>query len=234
MPPMLGAFSHRRTFVARLAAGLAAAGTAIVAGSAPAFAEPSPKDFRAARHPQDDWMDGLPGKHRLFLDAISPQGAAEAISFASNFALANKNGYGLEAADLAILIGYRHFATPFAFNDSVWAKYGTFWGGVINFKDPATGAAPQRNAWNTKGLPGMQPNRGVTVEEAAARGYQFAVCDLATRVFSDFTAKGVGGKADEIYAELRASALPNTHFVPAGIVAVGRAQERGYAFSYVG
>jgi hypothetical protein len=226
--------SPRRSFVTHLAAGLAAAGTAIVAGAAPAFAAPSPKEFKAARHPQDDWMDGLPGKHRLFLDAVSPRGAAEAISFATNYAMANKSGYGLEAAELAIMICYRHFATPFAFNDSVWAKYGALWSGVINFKDPATGAAPQRNAWNTKGLPGMQPNRGVTVEDAAARGYHFAVCDMATHVFADMTAKSAGGKADDIYAELRASALPNTHFVPAGIVAVGRAQERGYSFSYVG
>jgi hypothetical protein len=228
------ASSRRRSFIGRLAAGAAAFGAALAAGSVPAAALEPRSDFKPARHPQDDWFDEIPGKHRFFLDAVSPQGAADAIAFATNYAVANKSGYGLDAADLAVLIGYRHFATPFAFNDAVWAKYGAFWSGVINFKDPVTGAAPVRNVWNTRGLPGMQPNRGVTVSDAAARGNHFAVCDLATHVFADMTAKNVGGKAADIYAELRASALANTHFVPAGIVAVGRAQERGYAFSYIG
>lgn len=226
--------SRRRSFLGRLAAGAATLAAALATNGVSASAQEASSDFKPARHPQDDWLDAIPGKHRLFLDAITAQGAAEAIAFASNYALANKTGYGLEASDLATVICYRHFATPFAYGDAVWAKYGVFWSGIINFKDPATGTAPTRNVWNTRGLPGMQPNRGVTVADAAARGDHFAVCDLATHVFADMTAKNVGGTADAVYAELRASALPNTHFVPAGIVAVGRAQERGYAFSYVG
>ena len=34
---------------------------------------------------------------------------------------------------------------------------------------------------------------------------------------------------DALHAEFRASAVGNAHFVPAGIVAVNRAQERGYS-----
>ena len=234
MPPMTGS-SHRRTFLGRLAAGAAAFSAALAAGSSPLHALSPREEFKPARHPQDDWLDAIPGKHRLFLDAVTANGAAEAITFASNYALANKTGYGLAAPELAILICYRHFATPFAFSDEAWAKYGAAWSAVIGYKDPATGAAPVRNYWNARGLPGMQPNRGVTVADAAARGIAFCVCDLATSVFAGMAAQATGGKADDIYLELkRGTVAGQAHFVAAGIVAVGRAQERGYSFAYVG
>jgi hypothetical protein len=234
--------SRRRSFLGRLAA--SAAGftglSAIIAGTSSPLSALEPReratnDFKPARHPQDDWLDQIPGKHRMFFDALTQNGAAEAITFASNYALASKTGYGLEAADLAIVICYRHFATPFAFGDEVWAKYGAAWSGLLGYKDPGTGAAPVRNVWNAKGLPGMQPNRGVTVADAAARGFRFAVCDLATRVFAGVAVQAVGGNTDDVYAELKRSAIaPDMRFVPAGIVAVDRAQERGYSFSYIG
>ena len=73
------------------------------------------------------------------------------------------------------------------------------------------------------------------LDAMAARGMRFCVCDLATHVFAGMAAQSVGGNADAIYQELRNGAVvANTQYVPAGIVAVGRAQERGYSFSYVG
>ena len=47
-------------------------------------------------------------------------------------------------------------------------------------------------------------------------------------------AKGGRASTDDIYKELAANLLANSHLVPAGIVAVNRAQERGYTFAYVG
>jgi len=45
----------------------------------------------------------------------------------------------------------------------------------------------------------------------------------------------VTGKLDgDQREELAAHLVPNSHIVPAGIVAVNRAQERGYSFSYTG
>ncbi len=38
-----------------------------------------------------------------------------------------------------------------------------------------------------------------------------------------------GGDADAIYKEMTASVIGNAHFVAAGIIAVNRAQERGYS-----
>ena len=42
-----------------------------------------------------------------------------------------------------------------------------------------------------------------------------------------------GGNVDAIVKELTSNLVPNGHMVPAGIVAVSRAQERGYTFAYV-
>ena len=41
-------------------------------------------------------------------------------------------------------------------------------------------------------------------------------------------------KADDVYKELTANAMPNTHLVPAGIVCMSRAQERGYTIAHAG
>jgi hypothetical protein len=226
--------SPRRSFLGRFAAGAAAFGAAIATGASPLHAMARDADFTPARHPQDDWLDQIPGKHRIFFDATSPTGAADAITFAGNYATANKNGYAMEVSDLAILICYRHWATVFAFNDAMWAKYGEAWGAMINFNDPATNAPPVRNAWNATGLPGRQPNRGVTIEMAVKRGFHFAVCDMATRAFAGVAAQKTGGSADAIYTELKANTFGNAHFAAAGIVAVNRAQERGYSFAYIG
>lgn len=42
-----------------------------------------------------------------------------------------------------------------------------------------------------------------------------------------------GGNVDELYRELVDNRVPNSHMVPAGVVALSRAQEHGYTFGYV-
>ena len=57
---------------------------------------------------------------------------------------------------------------------------------------------------------------------------------MATRRFAGIAARNGGGTADAIVEELGKNLVSNAHLTPAGIVAVGRAQERGYAFGYAG
>jgi intracellular sulfur oxidation DsrE/DsrF family protein len=47
-------------------------------------------------------------------------------------------------------------------------------------------------------------------------------------------ARTADGKADAVYKELTSNLIGNSHMVPSGIVAVGHAQERGYAYAYCG
>src|SRR5215510_12671438 len=93
---------NRRKFLSQVgtAGAAAAAGLAM---AAPATAQTGAR-FQAARHAQDDWMDGLPGKHRLYLDALTGSGAGESLLFAGNFLNMSKEGYKLEDGDAAIII----------------------------------------------------------------------------------------------------------------------------------
>jgi len=66
------------------------------------------------------------------------------------------------------------------------------------------------------------------------RGVHLAVCQVSTRGNAGSIATAAGTSADAIYNELVANLLSNAHIVPAGIVAVNRAQEHGYTFASAG
>jgi intracellular sulfur oxidation DsrE/DsrF family protein len=223
----------RRSFLARFGAAAAAVGL----GSAKAFAGPRVDSqetapalkpaasaegrWQPAREAVDEWLD-RPSKHRLFFDTISPQGVRQVQGYVRNYFDGHKAGYGLESTDLAVVICLRHRATQFAFTDAIWAKYGTALAASEEFTDPKTGVAPIVNVFKTD------------LDLQVKRGVHFAVCNLSTQRLSRFIAEKHGRDADAIYKELTSNALPNVHFVPAGIVAVNHAQERGYSVAYVG
>jgi intracellular sulfur oxidation DsrE/DsrF family protein len=60
-----------------------------------------------------------------------------------------------------------------------------------------------------------------------------AVCQMATRRIAGTIAQSTSA-ANAVYTELTANLVGNAHMVPAGILAVNRAQERGYSFANVG
>jgi intracellular sulfur oxidation DsrE/DsrF family protein len=218
-------WSARRSFLFRLTAAAAAlGGGGSAAGAQTPVPAPVPSDhrFEPARHPQDDWFDQLPGKHRFFFDSTTPKGAEDAMTFAGNYFAGNKSGYGLDSGDLAVIIGLRHRSTPFAFTDGMWAKYSAGIAERIKFSDPKTDKPPAVNLYAR------------SVESLLDRGVHFAVCDMATHALAGVIAKTIGGKADEVYKDLQVNTVANCHFVPAGIVGVNRAQERGYSIAHTG
>jgi intracellular sulfur oxidation DsrE/DsrF family protein len=221
----------RRSFLSQ--AGLTAA--VLGAGAATAQAQSGGAGrFQPARHSQDDWLDALPGKHRLYLDALTGPGAGDALLFAGNFLNMSKSGYQLNDNDNAVVICLRHFATPFAWSDAIWAKYGAAFTELVKLNDPKTGKAPTINLYQKDDY-GMQlPNLGTTVDALIARGVHFAVCDAATHFIAGMLAEGTKGNADAIYKELTAATIKSSHYVAAGIVATNRAQERGYALAHCG
>jgi hypothetical protein len=225
---------ERRSFLTRFGVGVAAIGLAAApAACAQAADEPKPEAFMPERHAEDDWYDEIPGKHRFVLDSTTAGAAGAAVLYASNFYTANKNAYGLEPSDLAVVIVMRHFATPFAYTDAIWAKYGTVFGAIASFNDPKTKMPPDFNIYTSADYGMELPNLGNTLGGLIEKGAQFAVCDMATHFVANFVAQQTKGDADMIYQELAAGLIPNARLVSAGIVAVNRAQERGYTFAYV-
>ena len=214
----------RRSMLSGL--GVAAAGLVVSSGAA--GAQTAAARFQPARHAQDAWLDAVPGKHRTFIDAATARGAAEAMLYANNLYESNKTGYSLPERDIVVVACLRHFATAFAFNNAMWAKYGKSMSTMLEFTDPKTKAAPSTNLLFSPDYGMALPNLGTTIDSVVKRGTRFAVCDMATHFFAGEVARMSGGNADAVYKELVANTIPNSHMVAAGVLAVNRAQEYGY------
>ena len=224
----------RRSFLSRLGLGMTALGATLGPSAAGAQTAAATPRWQPGRHAQDDWFDHVPGQHRFVFDTTQFEGFGGALLYANNFFLANQNGYGLGNADLAVVLVLRHNSTVFAFNDAIWAKYGEPMSERNSLKDPVTKKAPTVNIFNAAALVGQLPSLGTTLDSLLKRGVHLAVCDMATHRVSNAIAQATKGSADAIYKELTSNLLANSHIVPAGIVAVNRAQERGYTFANVG
>jgi intracellular sulfur oxidation DsrE/DsrF family protein len=221
-PPLM-----RRSFLSRLGVGVTALGAAFGGRAAQVHAQRAGTGpWQPARHAQDNWLDELPGRHRLVFDTTTADGLEKAMNYAHNYLQASEAAYGLKSSDLAIVIIARHVATVFAYGDAMWAKYGTPLSQMINFTDRKTKEPPSVNVYRT--------GRETSLDSLAKRGVQFAVCEMATRVYAEGLARRTSGDADAIHKELMSNLIMHSHSVPAGIVTVGRAQERGYALAHGG
>jgi intracellular sulfur oxidation DsrE/DsrF family protein len=225
----------RRSFLSKLGIGLT--GTSVVMGRRVAASQlppAAPGRWTAARHPQDDWLDQVPGQHRFVLDTTTAEGFGNALAFVGNYFAANESGYGLKDEDLAVVVVARHMSTPFAYNDAIWAKYNLPISQRNKFVDPRTKQPPQANLFNSTGYGDLLTNRGTTLASLLKRGLRLAVCQMSTRAYSGAIASATGSKTDAIYAEVVSNLVnSNAHMVPAGIVAVNRAQERGYSLASI-
>jgi intracellular sulfur oxidation DsrE/DsrF family protein len=207
---------------------------AATAGLLPAHAEAAAAGFQPARHATDDWLDAPTGGHRMVVDSSTADGGGSALLYAANFFAANKAGYNLDPSAIAVVVVLRHFSTPFAYSDAIWAKYGAAFSEIINFKDPKSKAAPTTNLYNSGEYGLTLTNFGNTISSLVQKNVQFGVCNVATRFFAGVIADKTKGNADAIYQDLASNMIPNAHMVAAGVLAANRAQERGYTFLYAG
>lgn len=212
--------SARRSFLSKLGLGAGVLGAAAV-GSPTALAQESAEGrWKPARHSQDDWLEKIPGQHRFVFDTTTPDGLALGFQFAANYFTANHEAYGLEDHDLAVVMVARHKSTSFGYNDAMWAKYGKQFSEQAGFSDPKTKQPPTANLYAER------------MSELTKKGVHFAVCQMSSRRIANAIAQATGGEAESILKELAANLVANARIVPAGIVAVNRAQERGYTFVY--
>lgn len=224
----------RRSLMAGVGIAVAAG---LVAGATTAQAQTGRRRgaarFEPARHKLDAWFDELPGHHRVFIDSATAEGGAFTLGYAFNLRNASATAYANEPSDLAIVICFRHASTPFGYGDALWAKYGQYFDEMMKYPDPATGAAPKINLMNSTAHKNLG-NRGETIDAQIAKGTQFAICNTATQGIAGMIAGRTGGKANEIHDELVAGAIKNSHFVPAGVLGLTRAQEYGYSVLIAG
>lgn len=160
----------------------------------------------------------MPGKHRVVIDIVSAERVADGLRFASNLLTAHKSGYGVEESEMAIAVVFRHAATAYGYGNAMWAKYG-------KTLDQKASLTPTANPFST--------GERTQLIDLAKRGVQFMVCGVASRGVATRIA-GQGGDVDAVLKELSANLATNGRMVPAGVIGVTHAQERGFSLLFVG
>ncbi|MDE3128409.1 MAG: hypothetical protein KGL38_10415 [Gemmatimonadota bacterium] len=211
--------THRRGFLARLA------GAAGLAAIAPArlLAEPAP----AADDPAlEAWFNRIRGRHRIVFDAPAANGGMPVVWPRVYIDTMNATYKTTAAADTAVVI-LRHQGAPLALDDAMWAKYG--FGAQLKVED--AGQPATRNVYaDITNL----PVKGVGVKPLLQAGVLIGVCNVALGVLGMTIAGKTGGNAGEVTKDLLAHVIPGIQVVPSGVMAVGRAQEKGCNYCFAG
>ncbi|MBI3790208.1 MAG: hypothetical protein HY275_04950 [Gemmatimonadetes bacterium] len=231
--------SDRRAFLGALATVTASAS---IAGALPAHAAP-PADSRDARRardarpsraaaPWDDaWLGRITGAHKQVFDCT---GVADGgpLGGVKNWWNAHKDAYGLASPNATAVVVLRGFASVIALDDAVWAKYPI--GATTRTRDPLRKKGfATRNTFKTENPDAGPHEKGSSVMALMERGTIFCVCNNAISGGAEFLASQVkGAKADEVKAFMIANLIPGITLVPAGVQAVGLAQERGAGYCY--
>lgn len=229
--------THRRGFLGAITKGAAAFGLSGLVlplnrlqASEPFSHEPLTYDVLGA----DQWFNQVKGRHRIVYDATQPH---EIYPFAwpKIFLLTNQQT-GTPASDCGVVVVLRHTAIGYAFEDRLWAKYK--FGELFNAHDHKTKAPATRNPF-WKPSPGdfKVPGIGevqIGINELQADGVMFCICEMAIGVFTATVAGIMKLNPEEVKKDWMQGLLPGIQPVPAGVWAVGRAQEHGCAYCFAG
>ena len=209
----------RRSFLGRLAA-VASGLASLVALPSRAAAQSPGTPSRGPTHPADAWLDDLKGQHKNIYDCTSVENGGFGWTFARNFLTANTGPiYQLKDTDLNAIVCVRHSATVFGFNDEMWAKY----------------KLGESQKVNEAGVPAVKNPHATVANDLAKRGVIVAVCGMATTRIARTVASSTGMSAADIESDLKANLVtPTARVVAAGVVVTNRAQEKGFAYTYVG
>lgn len=202
--------NDRRTFLSRLAT----LGAALGVSSSSAAAASLRSEIQAADEP---WMKRLTGKQKVLFHSHMPTDG-QAIRWGQTFLDTQKATYGLNDGDSTVVIGLNGRSIGWFFNDALWAKYPTI-GEVM-------------------GAPGAKNPQAAAVAALAPRGVVMLACNNSIRASwqrflsdaqkADQTLRN--GFADEIKANL----LQGVEVVPAMVVTLQQAQDRGCRYIYAG
>ncbi len=224
--------TNRRGFLGTLA--LSAGAVSIASMSLPLKVAAETQKLSSPPDDADAWFNKIKGKHRIVFDVPAPK---EIFPFAwpRVFMITNALTGTPEGSCNEVII-LRHEAIPYAMEDRLWAKYK--FGEMFKINDPATNQPSVRNMfWKPKpgdfSIPGIG-NVQIGINELQQSGAMFCVCNMAITVFSAAIAQNVKMDAGEVKNDFLAGVLPGIQVVPSGVWAVGRAQEHGCAYCYVG
>lgn len=205
--------SARRGFLTQLSGAVAA-----LVGL-PAAVEASHSADAVAGVDHDAWMQKARGRHRQFFHATG-HGDGAAMLMATNYLDVYAGSYGASPAHVSAVIGVHGTALPIGLTDAAWDKYEL--GKMINVNDPDTKVAAKRNMFAVGGP--------ISIDTAIRRGVVFLVCNMALTRLSHSLASARSLQQADVYNDLKASVIPGGIVVPALVVAINRAQEKGFTY----
>lgn len=203
--------SPRRGFLARLLGMTAGLGASAVPGLA-----------GASTFARDDepWMRRVKGKHRVIYHSHEPT-AGLALRWADTFLDTQSSVYGVPEADNTVIVGLNGKSIGLVFNDRMWAKYPV--GTTLGMSGDRNPAGPAGNG---------------SVAALLARGVMVLVCHNSLRAagqrFLPEASRGDSAARAAFYEEAKANLLPGVEIVPAMIVTLQQAQDRGCRYVYAG
>ena len=193
-------------------------------------ARPAAPDTRvepAATAPADRWLKGLTASHKQFFDAPAPAGGVPLVHIMNYYDTYN-SAYGVPDRDIDAVLTFYGTTTFYALNDAAWAKYRL--GEFLEATDAATGKPAVANPWRTAPTILGMSLPGAGIDALQKRGATFIVCNNALTIFSGMLAQKRGLDPAVVYADLKASILPDVELVPGMVVAIEQAQRAGLAY----
>lgn len=204
--------SARRRFLAQLGGIAAMAGFSRSSAAQQAAASMANPDH-------DAWMQRARGEHRQLFHSTSP-GDGAAMLMAANFLDVYGADYGAAPGHVSAVIGVHGSALPIGLNDAAWNRYEL--GKRINVNDPDTGEHAKRNIFAVGGP--------ISIDTVINRGVVLLVCNVALTLTAGSLARARSLQQAEVYEDLKASLIPGAILVPGLVVAINRAQEKGFTY----
>ena len=198
----------RRDFLGRLAALGASIGLLPVhsAGAAPSLSTV-----------EDPWMKRVTGTHKVVFHSHMPTEGL-ALRWAQTFLDTQKTAYGIREQDCTVIVGLNGRSIGWFFDDSIWAKY------------PTVG--------DVMGMPGARSPMKDAIATLASRKVILLACANSIRASGGrFLPSEQRADRERVTAfgdEVRANLLPGVEVVPAMIVTLQQAQDRGCRYVYAG
>ena len=207
--------SARRGFLAQLSGALAAlAGFPAAAAAAASHTRDAMSEVD-----HDAWMARAKGKNRQLFHSTG-HGDGAAMLMAANYLDVYESAYGARPADVSAVIGVHGSALPIALNDGAWEKYDL--GKRINVNDPATKEHAKKNIFAVGGP--------ISIDTVIRRGVVLLVCNVALTLTAKSLATARSLPEAEVYADLKGSLIPGAVLVPGLVVAINRAQQKGFTY----
>jgi intracellular sulfur oxidation DsrE/DsrF family protein len=215
----------RRGFLARVAAAVAAAGALPLVSTEAAAQAPQASDH-------DKWLEAVNGKHRQLFDMSAVSNGLPLIHILNYFGTYN-SAYGAKPGEVNAIGTFYGMTTLFGVNDAMWAKYNL--GSAINVNDHKGGAPATRNPWRTDPEITLGAKKMVmapaSIEALQKLGTTFILCNNALTFFAGEVAGATNQQPAAVLTEFKANMLPGVVLVPAMVIAIQKAQDKGIAYN---